>query len=118
MDRIFELEFLANYLAEITLLDYDFLKFIPSLVAASAVFLAKWTLDQLSHPWDPTLEHYTNYKASDLKDAVFEIHRLQLDVKDVAANVSLKAIREKYSQQKFKSVAALPFPKPLETLFQ
>ncbi|KAF3782600.1 Cyclin-A2-1 [Nymphaea thermarum] len=118
MDRIYELEFLANYLAELTLLDYDFLKFVPSLVAASAIFLAKWTLDQLSHPWNPTLEHYTYYKASDLKDVVFEIHRLQFDVKDVAGNVSLKAIREKYSQQKFKSVAALPFPKPLEELFQ
>ncbi|XP_031483450.1 putative cyclin-A3-1 [Nymphaea colorata] len=118
MDRIYELEFLANYLAELTLLDYDFLKFVPSLVAASALFLAKWTLDQLSHPWNPTLEHYTYYKASDLKDVVFEIHRLQFDVKDVAGNVSLKAIREKYSQQKFKSVAALPFPKPLEELFQ
>lgn len=46
-----ELEFLANYLAELTLVEYTFLRFLPSLIAASAVFLARWTLDQTDHPW-------------------------------------------------------------------
>lgn len=46
-----ELECLANYLAELTLVDYGFLNFLPSVIAASAVFLSKWTLDQSSHPW-------------------------------------------------------------------
>lgn len=46
-----ELEFLANYLAELALVEYSFLEFLPSMVAASAVFLAKWTLDHLEHPW-------------------------------------------------------------------
>ncbi|TYI24830.1 hypothetical protein ES332_A05G012200v1 [Gossypium tomentosum] len=55
-----ELEFLAKYLAELTLLEYSFLKFLPSNIAASAVFLARWTLNQSDHPWNPTLEHYTS----------------------------------------------------------
>jgi len=46
-----DLEFLANYLAELTLVEYSFLKFLPSLIAASAVFLARWTFDQSEHPW-------------------------------------------------------------------
>lgn len=46
-----ELEFLANYLAELTLMEYTFLRFLPSLTAASAVFLARWTLDQTDQPW-------------------------------------------------------------------
>ncbi|KAK6116873.1 hypothetical protein DH2020_049403 [Rehmannia glutinosa] len=46
-----ELEFMANYLAELTLIEYNFLKFLPSIIAASAVFLARWTLDQSHHPW-------------------------------------------------------------------
>lgn len=46
-----ELEYLANYLAELTLMNYGFLNFLPSMIAASAVFLARWTLDQSSHPW-------------------------------------------------------------------
>ena len=46
-----EVEYLANYLAELTLIDFGFLNFAPSIVAASALFLARWTLDQSCHPW-------------------------------------------------------------------
>jgi cyclin A len=42
---------LANYLAELTLVEYNFLKLLPSLIAASVVFLARWTLNQSDHPW-------------------------------------------------------------------
>ncbi|PPS12499.1 hypothetical protein GOBAR_AA08133 [Gossypium barbadense] len=108
-----EMEYLANYLAELTLIDYEFLNFVPSIVAASAVFLARWTLDQSSHPWNSTLEHYTAYNQSDLKTTVIALQDLQLNTK----GCPLSAIRMKYRQQKFKSVAALRSPKLLETLF-
>jgi hypothetical protein len=39
------LEFLGSYLAELSLLDYGLLRFLPSLVAASVVFVARLTLD-------------------------------------------------------------------------
>ncbi len=45
------LEFLGNFLAELTLVVYSFLQYLPSLIAASAVFLAKLTLDPTVHPW-------------------------------------------------------------------
>ncbi|TMW95870.1 hypothetical protein EJD97_008226 [Solanum chilense] len=109
-----ELEFLANYLTELTLLEYGFLKFTPSAIAASSVFLARWTLDQSSHPWSPTLEHYTYYKAQDLKTTVIALQGLQLNINNCLLNV----IRAKYRQEKFKSVACLSSPKLLETLFQ
>ncbi|KAA8541846.1 hypothetical protein F0562_022998 [Nyssa sinensis] len=108
-----ELEFLANYLAELTLVDYEFLKFLPSIVAASAVFLARWTLDQSGNPWNPTLEHYTNYKPSDLKITVLALQDLQLNTKGCPLN----AIRAKYRQDKFKCIATLSSPTLLETLF-
>ncbi|XP_031102495.1 cyclin-A2-1-like [Ipomoea triloba] len=108
-----ELEFMANYLAELTLIDYSFLKFLPSLIAASAVFLAQWTLDQSKHPWNPTLEHYTRYKASELKTTVSALQDLQLN----ANQCSLKAICEKYKQPKFKCVATLTSPNLLQSLF-
>ncbi|KAL0330279.1 UNVERIFIED_CONTAM: Cyclin-A2-1 [Sesamum radiatum] len=108
-----ELEFLANYLAELTLIEYSFLKFLPSLVAASAVFLARWTLDQSEHPWNPTLEHYTRYKTSDLKTAVLQLQDLQLNT----SRCVLNAIREKYKQPKFKCVSTLSSPKPVQSLF-
>ena len=101
-----EMEYLANYLAELTLIDYGFLNFLPSVIAASAAFLSRWTLDQSSHPWvrlfpftslrsraciwkcdffilhvqqNPTLEHYTSYKASDLKTTILALQRLAVE---------------------------------------
>ncbi|XP_076894885.1 cyclin-A2-1-like [Bidens hawaiensis] len=108
---IAELECLANYLAELTLTEYGFLKYLPSLIAASAVFLAKWTLDQVEHPWNPTLEHHTNYKASDLKETVLALQDIQLN-----NEAPLRAIRQKYMQNKFNKVAALAFQKPVKPL--
>ncbi|XP_022731404.1 cyclin-A2-2 [Durio zibethinus] len=108
-----ELEFLANYLAELTLLDYNFLKFLPSLIAASAVFLARRTLNQSDHPWNPTLEHYTSYKASELKTTVLAMEDLQLNTN----GCSLNAIREKYKQPKFKCVATMTSPEGVVSVF-
>ncbi|KAA0058798.1 cyclin-A2-4-like [Cucumis melo var. makuwa] len=108
-----ELECLANYLAELTLVDYGFLNFLPSVIAASAVFLSKWTLDQSSHPWNSTLEYYTSYKASDLKQTVVALQDLQLNTN----GCPLSSIRVKYRQEKFKAVATLSSPKLLDTLF-
>lgn len=109
-----ELEFLANYIAELTLVDYSFLKYLHSLIAASAVFLARWTLNQSDHPWNATLEHYTTYKASDLKNVVLAMQDLQLNTN----GSSLNAIRDKYKLKKFKSVATLSSEKAVQELFQ
>ncbi|KAG0585371.1 hypothetical protein KC19_2G006600 [Ceratodon purpureus] len=108
------LEFLGNYLAELTLLEYGFLGFLPSMVAASAVYMAKLTLDPSAHPWDATLEHYTGYKASELEKCVRVIHELQRNTK----NCTLPAIREKYRQHKFKCVATLTPPSVLPDFFE
>ncbi|KAJ0985619.1 hypothetical protein J5N97_003975 [Dioscorea zingiberensis] len=107
------LGYLANYLAELTLVDYDFLKYLPSKIAASAVFLAQWTLNQSDHPWNPTLEHYTSYRASDLKAVILAMQDLQMNLR----NCPLNSVREKYKQQKFESVATLTSPKLLDSLF-
>ncbi|CAN0877675.1 CYCA2-2 [Linum grandiflorum] len=112
-DPCVELELLANYLAELTLVEYNFIKILPSLVAASAVFLARWTLNQSDNPWNPTLEHYTNYKAPELKSTVLALEDLQLNV----TSCPLNAIREKYRHQKFKSVADLTSPERVQLLF-
>ncbi|CAN7041929.1 unnamed protein product [Brassica rapa subsp. trilocularis] len=108
-----EMEFLANYLTELTLVEYEFLKYLPSVIAASAVFLARWTVNQSSHPWNPTLEHYTTYKASDLKTCVQALQELQLNTKGCPLN----SIRMKYRQAKFKSVAVFISPKLPDRLF-
>ncbi|CAA7039738.1 unnamed protein product [Microthlaspi erraticum] len=110
---LIELELLANYLAELTLVQYTFLRFMPSLIAAAAVFLARWTLDQSDHPWNPTLQHYTRYEVAQLESAVLALEDLQLNT----SGCTLAATREKYNQPKFKSVAKLTSPKRVTSLF-
>ncbi|KAF2538665.1 hypothetical protein F2Q68_00018859 [Brassica cretica] len=107
-----EMESLADYLAELTLVEYSFLRFLPSLIAASAVFLARWTLDQSKHPWNPTLQHYTRYETPSLKKTVLAMEDLQLNT----SGSTLVAVRNKYNQ-KFKGVATLRSSERITTLF-
>lgn len=46
-----QLEFLGYYLAELSLLDYACVKFLPSSVAASVIFLARFITQPSKHPW-------------------------------------------------------------------
>ncbi|KAM7459436.1 hypothetical protein LguiA_036430 [Lonicera macranthoides] len=63
---------------------------------------------------NPTLEHYTNYKAAELKPTVLRLQELQLNNNES----SLNAIRDKYRQPKFKCVATLSSPKLVQSLFE
>ncbi|KAK1321849.1 Cyclin-A1-3 [Acorus calamus] len=108
-----QLEFLANYIAELSLLEYSFLRFFPSIIAASAIFLAKFILLPSQRPWNATLGHYTLYKPSELWECVKELHRLFLN----CPTNSLPAIREKYSQHKYKFVAKKYCPPSLPSEF-
>ncbi|PSS19901.1 Cyclin-A1-1 like [Actinidia chinensis var. chinensis] len=96
-----QLECLANYLAELSLLEYSMLCYAPSVIAASAIFLAKYILIPSKRPWNSTLRHYTLYQPSDLCDCIEALHGLCCN----SHNSSLPAIREKYSQHKYKFVA-------------
>lgn len=104
--QFLHLEFLANFLAELTLTEYSFIGYLPSLVAASAVFLAKVTLDPTRKPWNATLKHYTRFQPSELRTCVKEIHELQCNKQ----GCGLPAIREKYRHHKFKCVSTMVPP--------
>ncbi|XP_042420490.1 cyclin-A1-4-like [Zingiber officinale] len=110
---LLQLEFLASYVAELSLLDYSMLRYASSLVASSAVFLAKFILQPAKKPWNATLSHYTLYKPSDLADCVEALHRLVC----TSAGNSLPAIREKYSQHKYKFVAKKYCPASIPSEF-
>ncbi|XP_019152566.1 PREDICTED: G2/mitotic-specific cyclin C13-1-like isoform X2 [Ipomoea nil] len=101
-----QLEFLGDYLAELSLLDYSCLKFLPSLVAAAVIFLSRFTLQPNLHPWNKALQQYSGYKPSSLKECVMIIHDLQLSRRGGV----LISVREKYKQHKFKCVSMLSSP--------
>ncbi|KAF8404938.1 hypothetical protein HHK36_009833 [Tetracentron sinense] len=101
-----QLEYLGWYLAELSLLDYGCVRFLPSVIAASVVFLSNFTMQPKKHPWSLTLQHCLGYRPSELKECVLALHDLQLNRR----GSSLVSVRDKYKQHKFKSVATLSSP--------
>ncbi|WCJ33298.1 CYCLIN A3 4 [Euphorbia peplus] len=99
-----QLEFLGYYFAELSLLDYNCVKLLPSLVAASAIFLARFVIRPKMHPWSRSLEQCTGYRSCDLKECVLILHDLYLSRR----GGGLHAVRDKYKKHKFKCVATMP----------
>jgi cyclin A len=99
-------EFLANYLAEASLLDYRMLRHPQSSVAASAVYVARETLG-IEPAWTPTLERYAKVAEEELRECVAAVRNAHAGMQ----TSKLSAVREKYAQVKFKCVSMI---KPLE----
>ncbi|KAF7816826.1 cyclin-A1-4-like [Senna tora] len=102
-----QLEYLADYLAELSLLEYSMLQYTPSLIAASATFLAQFILLPRKKPWNSTLRHYTSYQSWDLCDCVNALHWLCCH-----GSYNLPAIREKYSQHKMYTLTKFAYIVP------
>ena len=82
-------DLLASYLVELTLQEYDMLKYLPSTIAASAVFLALKTLGK--EPWTSDLAQHAGYSEAALMPCVREINRLH----KAAGGAKLQAVRKK-----------------------
>ena len=91
---------LACYLAERTLQEYGMVKFLPSTVAATAVYIARKSLKR--HPWSPTLVKYTNYDESDMAPCAESMAAFVNN-----ANAPQQAVLRKYSSPKFGGVAKM-----------
>jgi len=92
--------FLASYISERTLQEVDVLCFLPSMVAAAAVYLARRNCGL--RPWSPTLTHYTKYT----EEALLPCLRV-LSPWLNSRSQSLQAIRKKYGAAKFMMVSGL-----------
>ncbi|XP_075515902.1 cyclin-A1-4-like [Primulina tabacum] len=73
-----ELRCMASYIAELSLYSYNINIYLPSVVAASSVFLAKYILHPSQMPWNPSLQHCTLYEPSDLRGCVMELHDIAI----------------------------------------
>ena len=90
----------ACYLAERTLQEYSMIKYLPSVIAAAAVQVARVSLHR--HPWSPTLVTYTNYDEPDIEPCVNELQSIINN-----SNSSQTAVFRKYSSPKFGAVARI-----------
>ncbi|KAI5661160.1 hypothetical protein M9H77_20483 [Catharanthus roseus] len=98
-----QFQFLACYIAELSLVDYTCMRFLPSMIAASSIFLARITMLPHTRPWTLALQQFTGYASYQLKECVLAIHHQQCS----STETSRRAVKEKYMEHKFKSVAAL-----------
>ena len=92
---------LACYLAERSLQEMSSIKFLPSTIAASAILVARKTLQR--HPWSPTLLKYTELDEEDLASCVQDMHSYL----ETSESSQQQAVFRKYSGPKFGAVAKL-----------
>ncbi|XP_056161345.1 cyclin-B1-3 isoform X2 [Syzygium oleosum] len=103
-----KLEHLAFYLIELCLVEYEALEFKPSLLCASALYVARCTL-QMSPAWTLLLIRHARYEVSQIRvcaEMILRFHK-------AARLGQLKVTYEKYMGSDHGCVAAI---KPLDEL--
>ncbi|VVA91527.1 unnamed protein product [Arabis nemorensis] len=103
-----KLEQLSFYLIELCLVEYEALKFKPSLLCASAIYVARCTL-HATPVWTSLLKNHTHYSISQMKDCSEMILRFH----KAAKTGKLRVTYEKYMNPDRSNVAVL---KPLDKL--
>jgi hypothetical protein len=99
-----EMHTMAKFLLELSLTDYHSLRFLPSQLAATALYIAcKICSDGVVNngEWTPTLHHYSSYSESQLLPCA---RRLAWLVSNMAGSKQ-QAVRKKYSSSRFLKVA-------------
>jgi cyclin B len=100
----------VHYFLELTLQDYNFIKFTPSMVATSAMYIAGRICSSSALSRDasytPELQAYTGYTPEQLQECVSAMWSL---VVADSSQVRYRAVRSKYSSSKFFNVARSDF---------
>ncbi|XAR61546.1 hypothetical protein NMG60_11016000 [Bertholletia excelsa] len=91
-----KLELLSFFIIELCLVEFEMLKFPPSLLAAAAVFTAQCTLSGY-RKWSKTSESYTGYSENQL----LQCSRLMVSFHQTAGTGKLTGVHRKYSTSKF-----------------
>lgn len=78
-----------------------YLQFLPSMLAASAIFVARDTLE--FEPWTKELETIAMYACKDLQNCVKYLNTIFSN----ASDMEQQAIQEKYKASKYQHVAML-----------
>ncbi|KAJ0233790.1 Cyclin-B1-2 [Hirschfeldia incana] len=103
-----EMENMVHFLAELGMMHYDTLKFCPSMLAASAVYTARCSLNK-APAWTETLEFHTGYSESDIMECskVLALHHSR------CGESKLRAVYKKYSKIENGGVALVSPAKSL-----
>ncbi|KAL1822233.1 hypothetical protein DCAR_0310321 [Daucus carota subsp. sativus] len=104
-------ENMTYFLAELGILNYATILYCPSMIAASAVYGARCTLNKTPF-WNDTLTLHTGFSEPQLMECAKALVRFH----SCAAENKLKAIHKKYSNAERGAVALLPPAKALLTV--
>ncbi|KAG5250230.1 hypothetical protein OIU77_026220 [Salix suchowensis] len=91
-----KLELLSFFIVELCLVEYDMLKYPPSLLAAAAIYTAQCTISGTKQ-WSKTNEFYTSYSEEQLG----ECSRLMVNFHRNSGTGKLTGVHRKYSTSKF-----------------
>ncbi|XP_022553810.1 cyclin-B1-2 isoform X4 [Brassica napus] len=103
-----EMENMVHFLAELGMMHYDCLKFCPSMLAASAVYTARCSLNK-SPAWTDTLKFHTGYSESEIMECskLLALHHSR------CGESKLRAVYKKYSKIENGGVALVSPAKSL-----
>lgn len=104
-------ECIAEYIADLSILHTECGRFSPAMMAASSVLLAI-LIQQIENPWPQHMQEITDLGIVDLLDCTLHLHQqCLLDEYPVDhRNVKLKAIKERYSDERFMKVSEIKVP--------
>lgn len=91
---------------DLTLLDTKMLKWRPSLIAASSIYLAKRILNR-QYPWTQFLTDTTSYSERHMRDCAKEMCGLLTNIEN---KVVFAPVFKKFSSSKFLEVAKIVPP--------
>ncbi|KAL0728543.1 hypothetical protein Bca4012_024636 [Brassica carinata] len=103
-----EMENMVHFLAELGMMHYDTLRFCPSMLAASAVYTARCSLNK-SPAWTETLKFHSGYSESEIMECskVLALHHSR------CGESKLRAVYKKYSKIENGGVALVSPAKSL-----
>lgn len=102
MDAELRTQQLASFLAELALLDFKMVAYVPSLLAASCIYVANRILTA-KDCWSRVLEHYCQFKVTELERCSNDLISLVRS----STTQKTQAVRKKYSYAKFGEVAKM-----------
>ncbi|KAJ8561307.1 hypothetical protein K7X08_027497 [Anisodus acutangulus] len=82
-----KVELLSFFMTELSLVEYEMLRFPPSMLAAAAIFTAQCTL-RVAKEWSKTCEKYSNYT----RDQLLECSKLMFSFHQKAATGRLTGV--------------------------
>ncbi|MQL87832.1 hypothetical protein Taro_020388, partial [Colocasia esculenta] len=91
-----QLELLSFFIIELCLVEYEMLKFQPSLLAAASIYTAQCCIKKFKH-WTRTIELHTSYS----EDQLLACSRMMVDFHQKASVGKLTGVHRKYSTFKF-----------------